>query len=169
MHFTEKAHRWKQGYLIDKPDISWEELTEALYKRYDCTSIRKLVREFNKLVHTSTVEKYQERFEDLRARMLYLNPTLSEEHFIQSYISGLKEELVPLIDISNPTTLEEVYEQAKLHEQALAIMWRRTRMISKPSGVQHQGYNTPRAAAQGHSSRPTEKRIVNQIPLATEY
>lgn len=158
MHFTEKAHRWKQGYLIDKPDISWEELTEALYKRYDCTSIRKLVREFNKLVQTSTVEKYQERFEDLRARMLYLNPTLSEEHFIQSYISGLKEELVPLIDISNPTTLEEVYEQAKLHEQALAIMWRRNRMISKPSGVQHQGYNTPRAAAQGHSSRPTEKR-----------
>ncbi len=48
--------------------------------------------------------------------MLYINPILSEDHFIQSYISGLKKELVPFIDISNPTTLEEVFEQAKLHE-----------------------------------------------------
>ncbi len=46
----------------------------------------------------------------MRARMLHLNPTLSEDHFIQSYISGLKEELVPFIDLSDPTSLEEVYE-----------------------------------------------------------
>ncbi len=84
--------------------------------------MKKLVREFNKLVQTHTIEKYQEKFEDLRARMLYLNPTLSEDHFIQRHISGLKEELVPFIDLSNSTALEEVYEQAKLHEQAIAVM-----------------------------------------------
>ncbi len=62
--------------------------------------------------------------------MLYLNPTLSEDHFIQSYISGLKEELVHFIYLSNPTTLEEVFEQARLHEQALTMMWRRQKVIN---------------------------------------
>lgn len=126
MHFTGRAHRWKQGYLIDKPDITWEELVEAVYKRYDGVGLKLSIREFNKLMQTSTVEKYQEKFEDLRAKMLYLNPTLSEEHFVQSYISGLKEELVPFVDLSHPASLEVVYEQARLHEQALSIMWRKS-------------------------------------------
>ncbi len=139
MHFTGKAYRWKEGYTLDKLNLSWEELTEALHKRFNGSGMKTLVSEFNKLVQTSTVDKYQERFEDLRARMLYLNLTLSEEHFLQSFISGLKEELVPFIDISNPTTLEEVYEQAKLHEQALAVMWRRQRAFSRPINNQPQG------------------------------
>nr|CAD1843416.1 unnamed protein product [Ananas comosus var. bracteatus] len=119
MHFTGRAHRWKEGYLIDKPDITWEELVEAVCRRFDGSDLGRMIREFNKLTQTSTVERYQERFEELRTRMLYLNPTISERHFIESYISGLKEELVPFIDLSRPTTLEEVYEQAKLHERAL--------------------------------------------------
>ena len=62
------------------------------------------------------MEKYQEKFEDMRARMIQYNPALIERYFIESYISGLKEELVLYIDLSHPTTLEEVYEQAKLYE-----------------------------------------------------
>nr|CAD1832708.1 unnamed protein product [Ananas comosus var. bracteatus] len=33
MHFTGKAHKWKEGYFIDKPDISWKELAEIVCKR----------------------------------------------------------------------------------------------------------------------------------------
>ncbi len=98
--------------------------------------MKKLVREFNKLAQTTSVDKYQERFEELRARMIYLNPNLSEDHFIQSYISGLKEELIPFINLSNPSTLEEVYEQAKLHEQALAMMWRKHKWVNRSVGSQ---------------------------------
>nr|CAD1843422.1 unnamed protein product [Ananas comosus var. bracteatus] len=141
MHFSGKAHRWKEGYLIDKPNITWEELSEAVCKRFGDSGIGRYVREFNKLTQTSTVEKYQERFEDLRAKMLFLNPTLSERHFIESYISGLKEELVPFIDLSHPTTLEEVYEQAILNEQALSIIMRKSRT----------GYRAPVGTATGNS------------------
>lgn len=109
------------------------------------------IREFNKLMQISTVEKYQEKFEDLRAKMLYLNPTLREEHFVQSYISGLKEELVPFIDLSHPVTLEQVYEQARLHEQALSIMWRKSRTSNRvlestvtKGSTTKTGYSTPR-------------------------
>lgn len=89
------------------------------------------------MTQTGIVERYQERFEELRARMLYLNPALSERHFIESYISELKEELIPFIDLSCPTTLDEVYEQARLHEQALSIILRKSmdayRASSMPS------------------------------------
>ncbi len=86
-------------------------IVEAACRRFGGSSIKVLVREFNKLSQVSTVEKYREKFEDLRARILHLNPALSESHFIESYICGLKEELVPFIDLTRSTTLEEVYEQ----------------------------------------------------------
>ncbi len=140
MHFTGKAHKWKEGYMVDKPELEWAELAEAVCRRFDGASMKKLVRKFNKLEQTSSVENYQEKFEDLRVRMLYLNPTFSEEHFIQSYISGLKEEIIPFIDISNPTTLEEVYEHAKLHNQALSIMWKKHKYMSRGGSGPTQGY-----------------------------
>ena len=122
VHLMRKAHRWKEGYLIDKPNLSWEELVEAVNRRFDSRNMKQLIRKFNKLVQISTVEKYQEKFEDMRARMIQYNPALTERYFIESYISGLKEELIPYIDLSHPTTLEKVYEQAKLHEQTLLMM-----------------------------------------------
>lgn len=64
MHFIGKAHRWKDCYLIDKPNLSWEELLEAVRRRFDNNSMKQLVREFNKLVQIGIVEKYQEKFKD---------------------------------------------------------------------------------------------------------
>ncbi len=107
----------------------------AVWRRFGGSDIKRLVREFNKLMQTSTVERYQEKLEELRARILYLNPTLSEQHFIESYISGLKEELIPSIALSQPATLEEVYEQARLHEQALSIIMRKSRANYKAPGI----------------------------------
>ncbi len=135
MHFAGRAHRWKEGYIIDKPNITWEELVEATCRRFEGSDTRRFVMAFNKLAQTGTMERYQEKFEDLRAKMLYFNLALSEQYFIESYISGLKDELVPFIDLSQPTTLEEVYEQAKLHEQALSIIMRKNKASYKPQGV----------------------------------
>ena len=50
MHFMGKAHRWKEGYLIDNPNLNWKELVEAVNRRFDNDSMKQLIREFNKLV-----------------------------------------------------------------------------------------------------------------------
>ncbi len=163
MYFGGRAHRWKEGYLLDKPNINWEELTDGVCRRFDGALMKKLVRKFNKLVQTTTVEKYHEKFEELRARMIYLNPTLSEEYFIQSYISGLKEELIPFIDLSNPNTLQEVYEQARLHEQALAMMWRKHRLTSRPVSNQNTGVQYTRPSYQRVGSGQLEgNKLINR-------
>ena len=113
------------------------------------------------------MEKYQERFEDLRVRMLYHNPNLTEQYFIESYISGLKEELVSFIDLAQPSTLEEIYEQAKLHEQALAVMWRKSKVVNKINPSQLVGYYALRIATQGEAHKPQSTKIAN-LPQGDE-
>ncbi len=167
MHFTGKAHKWKEGYMLDKPELGWEELVEAICRRFDGDSMKKLVREFNKLEQTTSVEAYQERFEEMRARMLYLNPTLNEDHFIQSYISGLKKELIPFIDLSNPTTLEEVYEQAKLHEHAISIMWKKHKLANRTGSGHPQGYQNFKPFNQRGYPRYTENNKANPPKSST--
>ncbi len=75
----------------------------------------------------STVERYQEQFEELRNRLLFYNSHLTEEHLISCYINGLKEDLVPFMDIAHPNTLLEAYEQATLHDKALSVINRKFR------------------------------------------
>ncbi len=59
-----------------------------------------------------SVESYQEKFEELRTQLLCHNPQLTEEHFISCYISALREDLIPFLDIAHPNTLEKAYSQA---------------------------------------------------------
>ncbi len=83
MHLTGRARTWKRSYFVRRQGVSWAEFTEALIgERY-------LVREFGNLKQVNSVERYQERFEELRTHLLFFNPHLTEEHFISCYISGL--------------------------------------------------------------------------------
>ena len=40
MYFIGKAHRWKEGYLIDKPNLNWKELIEVVNRRFDNSSMK---------------------------------------------------------------------------------------------------------------------------------
>ena len=51
--------------------------------------------------------------------MLIQNPGLSEEYFISSFTSGLKEEIKPMVKMFRPNTLSGAMEIAHLQEQAL--------------------------------------------------
>ncbi len=102
MHLSGKARTWKQSFFIQRQGINWEEFVEALYQRFGQTGERYLVREFNSLKQFGTVESYQEKFEELRTQLLFHNPQLSEEHFISCYIGGLREDLIPFLDIAHP-------------------------------------------------------------------
>lgn len=48
---------------------------------------------------------YLDQFEELRSKMLTINPTLNEDYFIQSFVSGLNEELRLAIKMLSPTNL----------------------------------------------------------------
>ncbi len=141
MHMIGRARTWKQSYFVHKNEVGWAEFVASLYRRFTRTGERYLVREFSNLRQLDKVERYQERFEELRTQLLFHNPHLTEEHFISYYISGLKEDLVSFLDIAHPDTLEEAYEQAKLHERALSVINRKCKSNPKKFGGSYQAAN----------------------------
>lgn len=88
------------------------------------------VEEFNKLQQVDSVEKYQEEFESLRSLLLAKNPSLSEQYFVSSFLSGLKEELKPMVRLMKPQTLLEAFEVAQLQEQSLEVLFRKQKALT---------------------------------------
>ena len=63
------------------------------------------VEEFSKLQQTSTVLAYQEKFEELKARVLIKTLGLTEPFFISCFLSGLSEELKISVKMHKPRVL----------------------------------------------------------------
>nr|XP_027120660.1 uncharacterized protein LOC113737665 [Coffea arabica] len=122
MYLEGKAGRWFQGVKAEKPEITWPMFEELLGKRFDNKAGKDIVEEFNKLHQTGKVEEYQERFEELKVLMTMKNPHLSEEYFVSSFISGLKDEIKTMIKMLRPTSLSETFELAVLQENALNLL-----------------------------------------------
>lgn len=67
------------------------------------------------------MEEYQERFEELKPLMLTKNRNLDENYFISSFISGLKEEIKPMIRMLKPATLTEAFELSQWQEYSIKL------------------------------------------------
>ena len=93
MHLEDKADIWFQGFKMGLSKLSWPEFEEGLIKRFGEVGQDDAVEEFSKLQQTSTVLTYQEKFEELKARVLIKTPGLTEPFFISCFLSGLSEEL----------------------------------------------------------------------------
>jgi hypothetical protein len=78
----------------------WEEFSQDLYRRF--RNKDDIVKEFNKLIQDRNVDDYIERFEELRSLMGALNPLLPESYYVSSFISGLKDEIKPMLKILKP-------------------------------------------------------------------
>ncbi|KAL4325963.1 hypothetical protein GQ457_11G022560 [Hibiscus cannabinus] len=121
MHLEGKAETWFDGYILQKHRINWPEFAADLCHRFCDRTYTDVIEEFNKLIQKTSVEDYQERFEELKPFMIQQNPHLEETYFVSSFLSGLKEELRHRVKIHQPQSLNEAYRQAKLHELSLEI------------------------------------------------
>lgn len=82
--------------------VSWIEFSDALVKRFGDKDGRDEIEEFNMLVQVDSVLSYQERFEELRSLILCKDPRFSKSYYISSFISGLKDELKPMVRMIKP-------------------------------------------------------------------
>ncbi|KAL0290773.1 UNVERIFIED_CONTAM: Transposon Ty3-G Gag-Pol polyprotein [Sesamum angustifolium] len=87
------AELWYQGYTEKKELCSWDELVINILERFEDLDSERVMTEFNKLHHETSVNAYLERFEELKDQMLIFNKNLEEDFFMLEFISGLKEEV----------------------------------------------------------------------------
>jgi len=113
-YFNEVVDAWYQGCVRVGRIHTWEEFAKKLNERFGERSMVDIVEEFNKLKQVKSVESYQKRFEELMSLMIHHNPHLSEAYFVSSYLSGLNDELRPMIKVLRPRTVEQASESARL-------------------------------------------------------
>lgn len=68
--------------------------------------------------------------------MLLKDHHLTESYFISSFISGVKEEIKPMLRLLKPSSLIEAFEIAVMQEQSLEVMQRKHKWGSKGWGGQ---------------------------------
>ena len=113
-------------FELVQESVSWVQFCEFLTKLFGKKGGLDEQEEFNKLVQTSSVLEYVEKFEELKAVLLNRNPHLDEKYFISSFISGLKIELKPMVRLMKPMTLMDAVEIAQYQEQTVEIMCKKS-------------------------------------------
>lgn len=59
-------------------------------------------------------------------------PTLTDQYFVSSFISGLKDELRSMVKMMMPTTVRQAIEKARLQELTLEVVFKRNRVVTRP-------------------------------------
>ncbi|KAL4309574.1 hypothetical protein GQ457_01G052960 [Hibiscus cannabinus] len=131
MYLTDKAEIWFDGYIMQKHKLSWHEFVADICHRFETKNLSDVIEDFNKLFQLTTVDAYQQQFEELTPLMLQHNSHLDEAYFVSSFISGLKEELRHKVKVHEPKTLAEAAKKAKLYELALEIDQKKPRYYFK--------------------------------------
>lgn len=103
----------------------WEEFISHICQRFATRGYENLVGQFNKLTQKGKVEEYVKIFEELKAYMSAQNKHYSENYFIESFLSGLKEEIATSLYVVKPLTLRDAINQARGQEVHLESLDKR--------------------------------------------
>ncbi|XP_027071670.2 uncharacterized protein [Coffea arabica] len=166
MFLEGRADNWFQGVRLEKPRLNWSEFCELLYERFAGKWSRDVVEEFNKLQQKGTVKEYEEKFEELKTLMLIRNPRLDEGYFISSFISGLKNEIKPMVKMFKPQTLSKAFEVAELQECSLETMSKQPKTSGRTAVEPKYGMFRNHSNSQNNSSSyklpaidPTNRKV----------
>jgi len=86
--------------------------------RFNEVSSYEVVGQFHTLKQTCSVSEYIDKFEEFMGLVKRDNPSLQEEYFIYSFVSGLKEHIQHHLQCHKPNTLTQAFWFAKRLEQA---------------------------------------------------
>lgn len=81
--------QWWRGTGFQPNNTPWHRFTRYLTGRFSETSICDNLKNFHQLTQTGTVARYVLQFEKALNLMRRDSPTLPDEYYINSFISGL--------------------------------------------------------------------------------
>ncbi|XP_071685404.1 uncharacterized protein [Lolium perenne] len=117
MHFTGNAALWFQSAEDKIGEVTWSELCEIIYTRFDRGQYQMLYRQAFKIRQIGSVSDYIERFDTLMHHMLAYKPDLDPTFFTTRFIDGLHNEIKVVVLIQQPQSLETAVSLALLQEE----------------------------------------------------
>lgn len=149
MYMEAKADYWYLDYVEGRENMSWNRFVDVVTDRFSMVGEENIIGEFNKLKQDGTVEEYQERFEELKSFMLNMNRSLTEDYFVKSFLSGLKEEIRHMVYMLRPVNLTQAIQSARMQEQLIdatiklqKVQIKQTHTIVVSSKQQSNNYST---------------------------
>jgi Retroviral aspartyl protease/Ty3 transposon capsid-like protein len=141
MQFKELTSEWYDGFLIDHEPPDWEGLVQLVNVRFKRITAKNTMEELKALNQTGTVEEYWIQFERVRSRILLDGRRFSERDFIDTFVSGLKGEIKPFVQVFKPSTLEEALEYALQMEMTSDNQYKRIKNNTKPMSTYKPSLN----------------------------
>lgn len=81
--------------------------------RFSTVGYENLVGQFNKLVQKGKVKEYNTQFDELRSYVMAQEGQQRESYYIDTFISGIREELSQALYNHKPSTLQETRNMAR--------------------------------------------------------
>ncbi|GMJ04199.1 hypothetical protein HRI_004089100 [Hibiscus trionum] len=106
------AKRWFRWMQRRRQLAGWDHLIEAIQKRFAIIEIESPKGQLTELTQTTTVEDYQNRFEEIALR----TSDLPEIFLIQCFISSLPVDIKNEVLASQVNMMQEVVAVARFHE-----------------------------------------------------
>ena len=79
--------------------------------------------------------------------MSALNPSLAESYYVSSFISGLKEDIKPMLKILKPSNVLMAFEQARWQKESNNALTRRSRPVQRSGTIFNNGRMASNAPA----------------------
>ncbi|XP_074346381.1 uncharacterized protein LOC141685160 [Apium graveolens] len=116
MHFEGNAGVWFRYYQSGRVSLNWKAFINDVVVRFENSENRDVLDLFNKLRQDGTVMEYEDKFEELRSMIVVKHQGFSEEYFVSSFVSGLKDHIKGAIRMFRPQTLSDEVFLAKQEE-----------------------------------------------------
>ncbi|KAK2970816.1 hypothetical protein RJ640_010088 [Escallonia rubra] len=123
VHFDGQVEFWYGTYIKGRGRVSWLNFVRDLHARFSSLFRESVIGEFHKLRQTTTVEQYYNDFETLRSILVSGGSKFEEGYFIQSFISGLKDEIRLEVEKFDAGDLSRAIFLARKHEARLNNAW----------------------------------------------
>jgi hypothetical protein len=112
-YLTGPAIQWWRSTGFSTNNVQWHRFCRYLTDRFSVTSICDNVRNFHSLTQTSTVADYITKFERALNLMRRDNPTLPDDYYINSFISGLQTHIQVHLQCLKPVDMQQAMWYAR--------------------------------------------------------
>jgi hypothetical protein len=117
MHFVGNAALWLQTYEAEHDIDSWEELCVAIHAKFGKDKHHRYLEALERCRQTDTVEKYYQKFENIRHKVLIYNKHYDEAFFVTKFVGGLKKDIRCAIRLHNPRSVDAALVLAEKQEE----------------------------------------------------
>lgn len=112
---------------------------------------------FNKLKQVGTVNDYEDKFEELRALISSRNRNFTEEYYVSSFVSGLRDHIKGAVKMFRPQTLADTIFLAKQEEAKSKTNNNFPKLFTKPTSTSSYETKVSTMSPWTENSKPQTK------------